>query len=504
MISQSRYIKIISGVGAGATVAQRQLILRLITQNSALPPGIVMEFENEGAVGAFFGTSSEEYKRALAYFSFISKSIESPGKISFARWVNAAIAPMIVGDATEKVLGDFTAITSGNIVLSSSGTPVTISGIDLSTAADLAQVASLVQTAITTGASTDNQLKSCTVSFNAVTQQFTITGAVTGSGTITCQQANSPDLGVLLGWRTTGSVNVAGQGADGADVAVSKSANISNNFGSFAFTTPSTPLSNSDIATIAAWNHAQNNMYMYTFATPLGNVAAIYQLVKGFSGCAINILGATNDFIEQSPAEILAATNYNRVNSTQNYMFYQFANRNITVSDDATADIADANRANYIGVTQSAGQQLAFYQRGVLCGGSADALDMNTYANEMWMKATISNRIMSAFLNQPIISADIEGEAIVLGNIQDVINAAQDNGVISQGKPINITKQQYITQITGDKMAWRQVSSIGYWVTVSLSNTTDSAGLEQWVAEYTLIYGKKDAIRRVTGRDVLI
>ncbi|WLW40831.1 hypothetical protein GNAINCEL_00049 [Serratia phage KKP 3709] len=62
MISQSRYIKIISGVGAGATVAQRQLILRLITQNSALPPGIVMEFENEGAVGAFFGTSSEEYK----------------------------------------------------------------------------------------------------------------------------------------------------------------------------------------------------------------------------------------------------------------------------------------------------------------------------------------------------------------------------------------------------------------------------------------------------------
>ncbi|WLW40833.1 hypothetical protein GNAINCEL_00051 [Serratia phage KKP 3709] len=53
-------------------------------------------------------------------------------------------------------------------------------------------------------------------------------------------------------------------------------------------------------------------------------------------------------------------------------------------------------------------------------------------------------------------------------------------------------------------MAWRQVSSIGYWVTVSLSNTTDSAGLEQWVAEYTLIYGKKDAIRRVTGRDVLI
>lgn len=504
MISQSRYVKIVSGVGAGNNVAQRQLILRLITQNTTLPPGIVAEFSTPDAVGAYFGTSSEEYNRSLAYFRFISKLVNSPSVISFARWVNTSIPPMIVGDALQKNISSFTTVTAGKLILVSNGASVRVGPINLTSAADLAAVASAVQTAITTAAPSDSQLKSCTVTFNSVTNQFNLIGSTTGSGSLSCKADASPDLGRLLGWDTTGAVNVAGQSQDSAPVAVSKSTNISNNLGSFAFTTPATELSNSDIAKIAEWNDAQNNMYMYTFATPLWNVGAIYDLVKGFSGTAINIIGSTNDFIEQSPAEILAATNYNNVNSTQNYMYYSFPSRNITVSDDTTADTADANRANYIGVTQSAGQPLAFYQRGVLCGGPTAALDMNTYANEMWMKATISDRLLSMFLNQPIISADIEGEAIILGVLQGVINDAQRNGVISQGKPISVKKQQYITKLTGDAMAWRQVGSIGYWVSVSLASTTDKTGREEWVAEYTLVYGKKDAIRRVTGRDVLI
>ena len=50
MISMSRYISIISGVGGGAAVAQRQLILRLVTQNSVLPPGLVAQFANAQSV----------------------------------------------------------------------------------------------------------------------------------------------------------------------------------------------------------------------------------------------------------------------------------------------------------------------------------------------------------------------------------------------------------------------------------------------------------------------
>ena len=137
MISMSRYISIISGVGAGAAVAQRQLIMRAVTQNSVLPPGLVAQFANSTAVGAYFGTSSEEYYRAVAYFAFINKNINSPQLMSFSRWVGAAIAPMIVGDSIAKVLASFVAQTSGTLTINDGATPVLITGLNFSTATTL-------------------------------------------------------------------------------------------------------------------------------------------------------------------------------------------------------------------------------------------------------------------------------------------------------------------------------------------------------------------------------
>ena len=127
-----------------------------------------------------------------------------------------------------------------------------------------------------------------------------------------------------------------------------------------------------DIVDVASWNLLQNNMYMYAVPVLPTDAQIYYLALKGFSGTALNILSASapNDYIEQSPCEILGATNYEDTGAAQNYMFYQFPSRNITVSDDPTADMFDKVRCNYIGVTQSAGQQVAFYQRGILCGGT--------------------------------------------------------------------------------------------------------------------------------------
>lgn len=506
MISQSRYINIVSGVGAGAAVAQRQLIMRAITQNNLLPPGLVAEFVNASSVGSYFGMQSEEYYRALAYFSFISKNITSPGRISFARWVSASIAPMIVGDTIAKVLAAFVAITAGTLTVNDGATAVPVTGLNFSTATTLTQVASILQTALR--ATADAQLATCTVTYNTNTNQFVLTGSTPGAGTLSSTPSGlSTDVSALLGWTTGGTILVAGQAADTPDVAVSKSAAISNNFGSFVYCTPSTPLTNTQIAAIAAWCDSQNNQFMYSLATPLANLQTLYALIKGYSGVAINLLSTTqaNDYIEQSPCEILAATNYNNPAASQNYMFYQFANRNITVSDDTTANTVDANRGNYIGVTQSAGQQLAFYQRGVLCGGSTAAVDMNTFANEMWLKATFTANFMSLFLNVPEVPADPIGAAMLLGVMQPTITLAKTNGVISAGKTLSAVQQLYITQITGDANAWRQVQSLGYWLNITFtSQTNPNSNLTEWVANYQFVYSKSDAIRAVNGSDVMI
>lgn len=504
MISQSRYIRIISGVGAGAAVAQRKLTLRVITASSQLPPGIVAEFSNADDVGAYFGVNSVEYQRAVRYFGFISKQIVSPDVISYSRYVLQAIPAMIVGDTTVKNLAALKAMTAGTLAFVVDGAAVPVTGLDLSTAQTLTDVASLLQTAINNNA--NSSLQSAVVSYNTNTNQFVISASDTtaGAGTLSVTVGDpSTDLSQLLGWATSGTVLVKGQNEDQPVDAVTRSVNISNNFGSFLFNTPLTP---TELLPVVQWNDAQNNMYMFLYPSLLQNITTLYAAIKGYSGTGVMLYSDTmpQDYIDQAPAEILAATNYNRPNATQNYMYYQFPDRNVTVSDDPTADLCDANRVNYIGVTQSAGQQLAFFQRGVLMGGSQDAVDMNIYANEMWMKSAITAKLFEMFLNLGRVPANIDGEATITAMIQVVIDNAKINGVISVGKPLGEIQKQYITQISDDETAWRQVETIGYWLTVGFESEVTSDGRTEWYATYTLIYSKDDAIRRVDGRDIMV
>lgn len=506
MISQSRYIKIVSGVGAGATVAARKLIMRLFTQNTVLPPGIVAEFSNADDVGAYFGTTSEEYLRSLQYFAFVNKQINSPSTISFARWVSSSIAPMIVGDALAKTVSQFAAVTSGLLTLTNGNVASQITGINLTTATDLTSVANIIQTAIRT--STDAQFATATVTFNTNTNQFVLTGSTSGSGSIACTPNGlSGDLSQLLGWGTSGTVLVAGQAADEPSVAVAKGMAISNNCGSFAFVTPSTALSNAQITAVALWNDAQNNMYIYSVPTSLSNLGTLFALVKGYSGCALNVLSSTmpNDYVEQSPCEILAAINFGAAGANQNYMFYQFASRNVTVSDDTTANTADASRGNYIGATQNAGQSVAFFQRGVLCGGSTAAVDMNVYGNEMYIKAQLAAQLLTMFLTLGAVVASDTGVGQILAVMQPIVDDALEYGLITAGKALTTAQKQYIGSVTNDSNAWRQVQTQGYWLSVGYSSyTNENSGLTEWQATYKLIYSKGDAIRFVSGTDTMI
>lgn len=512
MISQSRYIRIVSGVGAGAAVGVRKLSLRVITKSSLLPPGVVAEFNSADAVGSFFGMASEEYKRAVKYFGFISKQIVAPNEISFARHVSLTIPAQVYGDTTPKQLSTFTAFTGAILTIKSNGVTRVTDPIDLSLASDLTAVATKLTEALNTqfaadGDTPDTLLETATVQWVANTNQFILKASspTAGSGSIVVVGTdNVTDPSKALGWATPATVNVAGQGEEDPIEAIKRSVQVSNNFGSFVFSGEDLP--NDDISDIAEWNHAQNNMYMYLFSTSLQNISVLFPFLKGFSGTGMMIrnVDLANDFIDQAPAEILAATNYNSPNATQNYMYYQFASRNVTVSDDSTADLADASRANYIGVTQQAGQPLAFFQRGVLMGDAQAAVDMNVYANEMWFKSAITAQLFSMFLNLGRVPANEEGESTIQAMIQVIVDNAKVNGVISVGKALTEIQKQYISQVSGDSTAWRQVETIGYWLTVGFEDEVTADNRTETYATYTLIYSKDDAVRRVDGRDIMI
>lgn len=284
--------------------------------------------------------------------------------------------------------------------------------------------------------------------------------------------------------------------------ALTASTESNNNFGSFCFTTTAA-LSLLEVTEAATWNDAQNNMFHYCVATTAANASAWSTALIGLSGVSLTLDEIADEYHEMIPMIILAATNYTKRNAVQNYMFQQFT-ATPTVMTTALSTTYDNARVNYYGRTQTAGQSIDFYQRGVMMGLVTDATDMNTYANEQWLKDAAGSAIMSLLLSMPKVSANETGRAQLLSVIQSVIDSALFNGVISVGKTLDTTQKVYITSITGDDLAWHQVQAIGYWVDCSLKSYVTTDSRTEWKAVYTLLYAKDNIIRSVEGTHTLI
>lgn len=500
-ISFKRYIDITSGVGGGAGVRLRDLILRLFTTNEKVPAATVVEMDTLTDVASYFGTASAEYLRAVFYFGFISKNITAARKISFSRWANAETSAKIFGKSGAAPLASLTPITTGSFKLTLGEYTADVTGIDLSGAASMAAVATAIDAKISAIVAGGAAWTGVAVTYDAPSNSFNLTSGDAGIGAVNVQAAaTGTALASLLGWGV-GAVFSPGVEAEEPVVSFIDSVEASNNFGTFAFI-PS--LTQDQITAVAAQNDSYNVMFHYTIGFDVDTEAAtLYAALAGYSGVSWTYAPIATEYPELLPAAILAATDYAKRNSTQNYMFQQ-ATLSPSVSTNNGADVFDDNRANYYGRTQTAGQFIDFYQRGVMGGLATDPVDMNVYANEMWLKDAAGAQLMSLLLSLAKVSANTQGRAQLLAVLQSVIETALFNGTISLGKPLTIIQKLYIGNMTGDDNAWQQVFRLGYWLDIQVSSYVTTDGRTEWKATYVLIYSKDDAIRKVEGSHVLI
>lgn len=499
-ISIKKYIDIVSGVGAGAVVRARELIGRLFTTNALLPTGSFVEFTSADDVGTYFGASSSEYKRAAFYFGWVSKNITKATKISFARWANADTVPQIFGAVATQSVGNWTGVTDGAFIMTLGATTNTMSAMDFSGATTLANVASIIQAAIRT--KTGSMWTAATVSYDSVRGSFNFNGGLAGAAAISVSAPLSGTNILVdgkLGWTVNG---IFSAGADEETVVdtVTASADASTNFGSFLFMDAITLEQTTDLA---VWNDAQNVAYQFLHAVLDADTSTYHTALKNYSGTGLTLLGAAGEYPEMAPMMILAATDYTKTNAVQNYMFQQFA-LTPSVTTTAKSGTLDDIRINYYGRTQTAGQQIDFYQRGVLMGLATAPVDMNVFANEQWLKDDVASEIMTMLLSNGRISANAVGRSQVLEVIQNSADRALNNGTISVGKILTTNQKLYIASISGSADAWHQVQNIGYWINVVMQSYVTIDSRTEWKAVYTLIYSKDDAIRKVEGTHNLI
>ena len=502
-IDFKKYVNIISGVGGGAGVRTRDLIARFVTSNPFVSPGAVLEFTSAADVATYFGTGSEEYKRAVDYFGYVSPNISAPQLVSFSRWSEAGNGAAVIGNDDAKVLASLQAVTAGSFnIIRGGSTVIPINGVDLSAAATMAAVAAAMQAEIVTA------IAGATVNYaGSGPNRFTLQlpAAELGTIEIVSVSAGAQDVAAKLGWTAgTNAIYIAGVAAQTIVDAFNAGAEISDNFGSFLVLDE---LDLNEVQALAATNDALNVKFQYHQRVKLADYATWYDALKGFSGIGLTLMDAVtypNEYPDQLPMAILAATNYTKRNAVTNYMYRQGQNLTPLVTATPLSDALDDARINYYGQTATAGQKLSFYQRGKLMGLPTDPVDMNVYANEQWLKDKAGADLMALQLGVSRIPANTEGVQMILGTLQAVIDQALFNGTISIGKTLNSQQKIFIEQQTGNADAWREVENVGYIVTCVVTPVVQPDSSIEYQADYTLIYSKDDAIRKVNGTHQLI
>lgn len=303
-ISLTRYVSITSGVGAGTVVPTRALVARLFTANTLLPPQSFISFTTAAEVGSYFGFSSEEYLRAVFYFSWISKNITQPQSIQFARFVQTAVPPIIWPNPNgATTLANWTSITSGSFILTMGGSTFTISGLNFSSAGSLAAVATIITNAIQAETGGGAVWTGAIVAYYSAFGGFTLTGGapdVVTNPLIVEVGGGGSDLTAinLLGWLPegqnvngnyiSGAIWATGSAVESITQTLTNSSTASNNFGSFAFLT-NLGLTQQNVVDAANWNNSQNVFYLYSQAVVPANAVSWQAAVASIGGIGLTL-----------------------------------------------------------------------------------------------------------------------------------------------------------------------------------------------------------------------
>lgn len=487
-ISQNKYINIVSAVGGGETIRQRDLMGRVFTANYLAPVGQVIEFTGGPTIaleniGEYFGVTSDEYAFASKYFQPNKKGM-SPQKISFSGVSTSDTSAMIIGVRDVK-LADIQAITTGTLSLTVNGTLKEYTNINLSSVSSLknAGIALMVEV----------QNDGLVVEYE--NGRFVISTQDTGDGQVLGFAEGS--VAELLGWTESDGVLVEGHDGMTALETVVDSEGLSNNFFSFCFL--GVELSNNDITGLAEWVNTQNVKYLFSLGVTPNNAETIANLVKNYDGVALT-LDIYDEMAEFMPMSRIASIDYTRPNSAISMFYQQFNGVNASVNKTSVAQEYDALRVNYYGATSQAGQDVLFYQNGVLQGSITD---MGVYANEAWLKDSFVTGILNMRLALDTLPANNVGVGMVISSMMETINLSLYNGVTMPGKTLNNTQKAYITEITGDSDAWMAVQSNGYYLTADVVKYVED-NVEKYKVTFLYVYSKGDSINYVDGRDIMI
>ena len=149
-IPASALVNVLPGVltAGGVPLALNAVML---SQDTSIPTGTVLQFPTALAVSNWFGPNAPETALAAIYFQGYNGASQTPGNLIFAQYNTAAVAGYLRGASVAGLTLAQIQALSGTLTLTVNGETETTGSINLSAATSFSNAATIIQAAVTAG-----------------------------------------------------------------------------------------------------------------------------------------------------------------------------------------------------------------------------------------------------------------------------------------------------------------------------------------------------------------
>jgi len=387
----------------------------------------IMTFASLTAVGQYFGTTSEEYLAAQAWFA----QSPTPRNILIGAWAKTAThgqlwcAPLSTANT---LIAAWNAVTNGGFSVSiDGGAVVHLTGMNFSAAANLNAVAAIISAALTASGA------SC--AYNANKNDFVITSTTTGTASsvsfLTAPTAGVDISGMMGGLVTSSGAYLApGVAAESALQCVQLFDNL---FGGqwYGLNIPSNTAS--DVMSVAAYIEADAIAHFYfdtsqdaNCIVPGSTTDIMYTAMQAlFTHSAIQYSSTSGSAVCSLASKILT-TNWDGQNTTITLMFKQ--------EPGITPENLSQTQAGAIFAKN--GNVYAAYNDGtnnIVSGITPSGQYIDTVIGVDWLKLAIQNAVYNGLRSLPKVPQTDAGMHQIGTWISAVCDQAVTNGLAAPG-----------------------------------------------------------------------
>ena len=429
----------------------------VLTESELLPADKpAMSFASASAVSEVFGAESDEALFAQQYFTGITNQQKTPSALVVGRRVASDCAAWVRSAALTVKLADLKKIKDGAITVEVNGKDVAATGIDLSAATSLSQVATLIAAKVT----------GTTGAYNSDLNEITLTTSTKGADATLSfgkSPASGTDLATLLGF-TEDAGAVLSQGTKAMTVTANMDAiaNVTRNWTQFTTLTEITEAETAQA--YAAWADVDDD-YVFVFwstDSKMENALTKDATIAATLGAYNTTLALYCETVDAAAAVVsFPATIKWDANQGMKVLFGKAASGiAATVTSEQVAETLDDLRVNYVGQFATRNADFTFFNRGVLTGTQYGFYD--TLIGVIWLRAKMQRSCMDGFSSVNRVPYNQKGYALIDAWISDPIREAKTVGVIDEGVKLSDSQKAQITQEVGEDISDTLYSN-GYW-----------------------------------------